>query len=332
MSRVPPPSSRSTLKEPSPRRVGVPLKDVLERRRSKTTMVKPNLKPAETAGGAPNDDNIKVCVRIRPPNEREERHSATPAWTWKNNTIAQNSNALRNRGTGGVFTYDHLFDPVSDTEDIYEHAVRRVILATMGGFHGAVFAYGQTSTGKTHTMQGTEEQPGIIPLAIEECFSYVSTSNDDREFLFRVSYLEIYNEQINDLLCPASTMANVRILESKKLGVQLQGVKEEVVISPQQVYALISAGEAQRHVGSTDANKNSSRSHTIFRMVIESRSRSSKRGRSVMSTLSLVDLAGSESVRLANTHGQRQIEGGFINKSLLTLGKVVSMLTEEGAR
>lgn len=76
-----------------------------------------------------------------------------------------------------------------------------------------------------------------------------------REFLFRVSYLEIYNEQINDLLCPASTMANVRILESKKLGVQLQGVKEEVVISPQQVYALISAGEAQRHVGSTDANK-----------------------------------------------------------------------------
>lgn len=76
-----------------------------------------------------------------------------------------------------------------------------------------------------------------------------------REFLFRVSYLEIYNEQINDLLCPASTMTNVRILESKKLGVQLQGVKEEVVISPQQVYALISAGEAQRHVGSTDANK-----------------------------------------------------------------------------
>lgn len=75
------------------------------------------------------------------------------------------------------------------------------------------------------------------------------------EFLFRVSYLEIYNEQINDLLCPASTQANVRIMESKKLGVQLQGVKEEVVISPQQVFALISAGEAQRHVGSTDANK-----------------------------------------------------------------------------
>ncbi|CBJ27232.1 Centromeric protein E, putative [Ectocarpus siliculosus] len=333
MSRVPPPSSRSSLKEPSSRRGGVPLKDVLQSRRaSKTAMVKPNLKPTAEATTTSNDDNIKVCVRIRPLNEREERHSATPAWAWKDNTIAQTSTVSRNRQTGGVFTYDHLFDPVSSTEEIYENAVRRVILATMGGFHGSVFAYGQTSTGKTHTMQGTEDQPGVIPLAIEECFSYVSTSNDDREFLFRVSYLEIYNEQINDLLCPASTMANVRILESKKLGVQLQGVKEEVVISPQQVYALISAGEAQRHVGSTDANKNSSRSHTIFRMVIESRSRSSKGGRSVVSTLSLVDLAGSESVRLANTHGQRQIEGGFINKSLLTLGKVVSMLTEEADR
>ncbi|CAM9422129.1 unnamed protein product, partial [Laminaria digitata] len=352
MRRIPVPSSRLHPREaapssrtadvPSRERKGIPLKDVLGSRRlsnAKSTMVKPSIKPPagasggdESGAGGQGDDNIKVCVRIRPTNEREERHSTTPAWTWKDNTIAQTTSSLRNRGTGGMFTYDHLFNPHSDTEQIYESAVRRVILATMGGYHGSVFAYGQTSTGKTHTMQGTEEQPGVIPLAIEECFSYVSTSNDDREFLFRVSYLEIYNEQINDLLCPASTMANVRIMESKKLGVQLQGVKEEVVISPQQVYALISAGEAQRHVGSTDANKNSSRSHTIFRMVIESRSRSSQGARSVMSTLSLVDLAGSESVRLANTHGQRQIEGGFINKSLLTLGKVVSMLTEEGDR
>lgn len=93
-------------------------------------MVRPKPKTAD------DEDNIKVCVRIRPLNDREERHSATPAWTWKDNTIAQSSAVARNRGTGGVFTYDHLFDPVSDTEEIYESAVRRVILATMGGFHG----------------------------------------------------------------------------------------------------------------------------------------------------------------------------------------------------
>lgn len=110
------------------------MKDVLSRRTSKTAMIKPSLKRAEGADG--DKDNIKVCVRIRPPNEREERHSATPAWSWKDNTIAQTSAVSRNRATGGVFTYDHLFDPSSDTEEIYENAVRRVILATMGGFHG----------------------------------------------------------------------------------------------------------------------------------------------------------------------------------------------------
>lgn len=102
-------------------------------------MVAPGLKPSAGSVGDSSqgsDDNIKVCVRIRPPNSREERHSATPAWTWKDNTIAQTSSLVRNRGTGGVFTYDHLFDPISNTEEIYESAVRRVILATMGGYHG----------------------------------------------------------------------------------------------------------------------------------------------------------------------------------------------------
>ena len=105
-------------------------------------MVKPSIKPpagvngGDQVTGVQAEDNIKVCVRIRPINEREERHSTTPAWTWKDNTIAQTSSSLRNRGAGGVFTYDHLFTPLTDTEEIYESAVRRVILATMGGYHG----------------------------------------------------------------------------------------------------------------------------------------------------------------------------------------------------
>lgn len=158
MRRIPVPSSRLHPREapssssrtadvPSRERKGIPLKDVLSSRRlSKGTgIVKPGIKPpagvassADGGGGrgAQGEDNIKVCVRIRPTNEREERHSTTPAWTWKDNTIAQTSSSLRNRSTGGVFTYDHLFNPLSDTEEIYESAVRRVILATMGGYHG----------------------------------------------------------------------------------------------------------------------------------------------------------------------------------------------------
>lgn len=92
-------------------------------------------KSGSSGGGG---DNLQVCVRIRPPNDREERHSATAAWSWKDNTIAQVATGQRNRGAAGVFTFDHLFDPISDTEEIYDEAVRRVILATMGGYHGWV--------------------------------------------------------------------------------------------------------------------------------------------------------------------------------------------------
>ena len=138
----------------------------------------------------------------------------------------------------------------------------------MEGYHGSVFAYGQTSTGKTYTMQGTGDSPGIVPLAVHHCFNYIGASTE-REFLLRVSYMEIYNEQINDLFSPSNN--SIRIYEHKGKGVVVKGMKEEVVISPEQVFALITAGEAHRHIGATEMNENSSRSHTIFRLVIESR-------------------------------------------------------------
>lgn len=153
MPRVPPPSSSrytsrdelSSKSAETPVRGGVPLKDVLSNRRtSKQSTLRPSVRSL-TGGESESsstraDENIKVCVRIRPMNEREERHSGIPAWTWKDNTIAQaqvsSAPTSRNRGAGGMYTYDHLFDPISTTEDIYESAVRRVILATMSGYHG----------------------------------------------------------------------------------------------------------------------------------------------------------------------------------------------------
>ncbi|KAG5183781.1 P-loop containing nucleoside triphosphate hydrolase protein [Tribonema minus] len=279
---------------------------------------------SSTAGGRRSSNSversIQVCVRIRPLNHREMQMQGhdRPSWRWDNDKIVQNvvpgtEKTSNNTAQLAGFEFDHLFYPDSLTQDIYEKAVKGVVLRTMEGYHGSVLAYGQTSTGKTFTMGGVGTQPGVIPLAVEECFGYVA----------------IYNEQINDLLCPAST--NVRIVSDKRDGVAVVGNKSEVVISPQQVYALISAGEAQRHIGATDANKNSSRSHTIFRMTIESRARDGGSGkqRSRVSTLSLVDLAGSESAKLSNTRGERQLEGAFINRSLLTLGHIIYKLTEE---
>ncbi|KAI8097366.1 kinesin motor domain-containing protein [Halteromyces radiatus] len=195
-------------------------------------------------------------------------------------------------------------------------------------------------------MMGTESEPGIIPRAVDEVFAYIKMAMNN-EFLLRVSYLEIYNETIRDLLAPEND--NLKIHENKQRGIYVAPVTEEVVTCAQDVLNVIHRGEGNRHISTTDYNLHSSRSHTIFQMVIESRQRSndsttlstrlapqqsrtllhpSQRKESVkISQLNLIDLAGSEK---AASNQDRRKEGAFINKSLLTLGTVISKLTEVG--
>ncbi|KAL2501919.1 P-loop containing nucleoside triphosphate hydrolase superfamily protein [Forsythia ovata] len=133
---------------------------------------------------------------------------------------------------------------------------------------GTVFAYGQTSSGKTHTMRGSALEPGVIPLAVYDLFNIIHEEMD-REFLLRMSYMEIYNEEINDLLAPEHR--KLQIHESLDRGIFVAGLREEIVASPDQVLELMEFGESHRHIGETNMNVYSSRSHTIFRMIIESR-------------------------------------------------------------
>ncbi|VAH17306.1 unnamed protein product [Triticum turgidum subsp. durum] len=193
----------------------------------------------------------------------------------------------------------------------------------MEGINGTVFAYGVTSSGKTHTMHGDQNCPGIIPLAIKDVFSLIQET-PGREFLLRVSYLEIYNEVINDLLDP--TGQNLRVREDAQ-GTYVEGIKEEVVLSPGHALSFIAAGEEHRHVGSNNFNLFSSRSHTIFTMMIESSDRGDEYDGAMYSQLNLIDLAGSESSKTETT-GLRRREGSYINKSLLTLGTVIGKLSE----
>ncbi|KAL2585737.1 hypothetical protein AAZV13_13G012600 [Glycine max] len=195
----------------------------------------------------------------------------------------------------------------------------------MEGINGTVFAYGVTSSGKTHTMHGEQKSPGIIPLAVKDVFSIIQET-PGREFLLRVSYLEIYNEVINDLLDP--TGQNLRIREDVQ-GTYVEGIKEEVVLSPAHALSLIATGEEHRHVGSNNFNLVSSRSHTIFTLTVESSSRDENIGEEdvTLSHLHLIDLAGSESSKTETT-GLRRKEGSYINKSLLTLGTVIAKLTD----
>ncbi|CAH8359926.1 unnamed protein product [Eruca vesicaria subsp. sativa] len=265
-------------------------------------------------------ENVTVTVRFRPLSPREIRLGEEVAWYADGETIVRNEHHPTI-----AYAYDRVFGPTTTTRNVYDVAAHHVVNGAMEGINGTIFAYGVTSSGKTHTMHGDQRSPGIIPLAVKDAFSIIQET-PSREFLLRISYMEIYNEVVNDLLNPAGH--NLRIREDKQ-GTFVEGIKEEVVLSPAHALSLIAAGEEQRHVGSTNYNLLSSRSHTIFTLTIESSPLGNKiKGEAVhLSQLNLVDLAGSESSKV-ETSGLRRKEGSYINKSLLTLGTVISKLTD----
>ncbi|XP_060168481.1 kinesin-like protein KIN-7D, mitochondrial [Lycium barbarum] len=263
-------------------------------------------------------ESISVTVRFRPLSEREYNKGDEIAWYPDGDKIVRNE---YNAAT--AFAFDRVFGPDTCTQEVYEVAARPVVKAAMEGINGTVFAYGVTSSGKTHTMHGDQISPGIIPLAIKDVFSIIQDT-PGREFLLRVSYLEIYNEVINDLLDP--TGQNLRVREDTQ-GTYVEGIKEEVVLSPGHALSFIAAGEEHRHVGSNNFNLFSSRSHTIFTLMIESSAHGDEYDGVIFSQLNLIDLAGSESSKTETT-GLRRKEGSYINKSLLTLGTVIGKLSE----
>lgn len=263
---------------------------------------------------------VAVTIRFRPLSVREIQKGDEISWYADGDTIVRSE---YNHQT--AYAFDRVFGPATTTRAVYDSAARQVIRGAMEGVNGTVFAYGVTSSGKTHTMHGDQKSPGIIPLAVKDVFSFIQDT-PGREYLLRVSYLEIYNEVINDLLNPASQ--NLRIREDSQ-GTYVEGIKEEVVLSPAHALSLIAAGEEHRHVGSNNFNLLSSRSHTIFTLTVESSSHSSDIDDEdvTLSLLNLIDLAGSESSKTETT-GLRRKEGSYINKSLLTLGTVIAKLSD----
>ncbi|KAF5955043.1 hypothetical protein HYC85_007899 [Camellia sinensis] len=291
---------------------------------------KPPISPASPATPAfdrpdasKTKENVTVTVRFRPLSSvREINKGDEIAW------YADGDYTVRNEFNSNIaYGFDRVFGPATTTRHVYDVAAQQVVNGAMQGINGTVFAYGVTSSGKTHTMHGEQKSPGIIPLAVKDVFGIIQET-PGREFLLRVSYLEIYNEVINDLLDP--TGQNLRIREDVQ-GTYVEGIKEEVVLSPAHALSLIASGEEHRHVGSNNFNLLSSRSHTIFTLTIESSPRGENQGEDVtLSQLNLIDLAGSESSKTETT-GLRRKEGSYINKSLLTLGTVISKLTDEKA-
>lgn len=290
--------------------------------------------------GLDGKGNVIVSVRVRPD---LGGNNSKPEGEWM---VDGRKSLIAYRGReGGDYFYDNVFTTHDDNSRVYDHIAKRLVRRVMEGYHGTVFAYGMTGTGKTFSMQGTASSPGVIPLAITDIFSYIRET-PSREFLLRVSYLEIYNERIHDLLSMSSGNGNgvggnaqeeIKLREDSKRGVYATPLKEEIVQSPTQLLRVIARGDQARRTASTQFNARSSRSHAVVQIVVESRERipggpggESKRsgllpGGVRVSTLSLIDLAGSE--KAAETK-ERRAEGSHINKSLLTLGTVISKLSE----
>ncbi|KAJ6730172.1 CENTROMERE PROTEIN E [Salix viminalis] len=276
-------------------------------------------------------EKICVAVRVRPAVTVSEDTTVNGTY-WK---VEENRISLhKSNGTpisGISYAFDHVFDESCTNSRVYELLTKDLIHAAVEGFNGTVFAYGQTSSGKTFTMNGAQNDRGIIDRAVKDVFNKIHMIYD-REFLIRVSYMEIYNEEINDLF--AVENQKLPIHESLERGVFVAGLKEEIVSDAEQVLKLIQGGEVIRHFGETSMNARSSRSHTIFRMVIESKGKDanssdySSSDAIRVSVLNLVDLAGSERITKTGAGGVRLKEGNYINKSLMVLGNVINKLSD----
>ncbi|KYN29939.1 PREDICTED: kinesin-related protein 4-like [Trachymyrmex cornetzi] len=272
-------------------------------------------------------DSIKVAIKVRPLIKREKDENLSIHWVTSENTIVATDPEFRKRSDGG-FEFDHIFDTNANNNDVF-NVVRPIVDAAVNGFNGTVFAYGQTSSGKTYTMMGTLEEPGIVPLAVEHIFDAI-TNIPGREFLLRVSYLEIYNEKVNDLLNKNQdkNTTDLKVHEDVNGQVFVE-CKEEVTNSPENVLAIMNKGNKSRRIGETNMNERSSRSHTIFRITIESREAGAGSDSAIqVSQLNMVDLAGSERARQTGATGERFKEGRHINLSLSTLALVIKQLSE----
>uniref|UniRef100_A0A671TPQ9 Kinesin-like protein n=1 Tax=Sparus aurata TaxID=8175 RepID=A0A671TPQ9_SPAAU len=240
-------------------------------------------------------------------------------------------------GTEKAFTYDYVFDPTAEQEEVFHTAVSSLLNGLFKGYHATVLAYGQTGSGKTFSMGGTytsaqenDSSVGVIPRVIRRIFEE-KENRADCEFLLAVSYLEIYNEDILDLLCSSKDKPALSIREDPKEGIKIVGLTERQVFSAQEMVGCLELGNSARTVGSTAMNAASSRSHAIFTITLEQR-RGKDKADSVVSKLHLVDLAGSERQKKTKAEGDRLKEGISINRGLLSLGNVISALGDESKK
>ncbi|XP_035882357.1 kinesin-like protein KIF13A isoform X2 [Phyllostomus discolor] len=293
-----------------------------------------------------SDTKVKVAVRVRPMNRRElELNTKCVVEMEGNQTVlhAPPSNTKQGeRKPPKVFAFDYCFWSM-DESNTTKYAGQEVVFKCLGegilekafqGYNACIFAYGQTGSGKSFSMMGNAEQLGLIPRLCCALFKRISLEqNESQTFKVEVSYMEIYNEKVRDLLDPKGSRQSLKVREHKVLGPYVDGLSQLAVTSFEDIESLMSEGNKSRTVAATNMNEESSRSHAVFNIIITQTLYDLQSGNSgeKVSKVSLVDLAGSERVSKTGAAGERLKEGSNINKSLTTLGLVISSLADQAA-
>ncbi|XP_073191750.1 kinesin-like protein KIF13B isoform X3 [Lepidochelys kempii] len=293
------------------------------------------------------DSKVKVAVRVRPMNRREfDLHTKCVVDVDTNKVILHPVNTNLSKGDARsqpkVFAYDHCFWSLDESVK-EKYAGQDVVFKCLGenilqnafeGYNACIFAYGQTGSGKSYTMMGTADKPGLIPRLCSGLFERAQKEeNEEQSFKVEVSYMEIYNEKVRDLLDPKGSRQSLKVREHNVFGPYVDGLSKLAVASYKDIESLMSEGNKSRTVAATNMNEESSRSHAVFKIILTHTLYDVQSGTSgeKVGKLSLVDLAGSERATKTGAAGDRLKEGSNINKSLTTLGLVISALADQAA-
>lgn len=287
--------------------------------------------------------NIQVLLRCRPLSEDEIKvHTPVVIKCHENRREISATQNIGNKQIDRTFAFDKVFGPTSQQKDLFDHAVAPIVNEVLEGYNCTIFAYGQTGTGKTYTMEGGRrtkngdfpEDAGVIPRSVRQIFEILEAQS--AEYSMKVTFLELYNEEITDLLAPEESKFSedkskkpIALMEDGKGGVFVRGLEEDIVTTANEIYKILDKGSSKRRTAETLLNKQSSRSHSIFSITIHIKE-CTPEGEEMIKCgkLNLVDLAGSENIMRSGARDGRAREAGEINKSLLTLGRVINALVE----
>ncbi|GAB1296917.1 Kinesin-like protein KIF18B [Apodemus speciosus] len=296
---------------------------------------------------AVEDSVVRVVVRVRPPTPKElesqrrpviqvvdermlvfdpdECDGGFPGLKWSGS-----HNGPKKKGKDLTFVFDRVFGETATQQDVFQHTTHNILDSFLQGYNCSVFAYGATGAGKTHTMLGREGEPGIMYLTTMELYRRLEACREEKQFEVLISYLEVYNEQIHDLLEPKGPLT---IREDPDKGVVVPGLSFHQPASAEQLLEMLTRGNCSRTQHPTDANATSSRSHAIFQIFVKQQDRVPGLTHAFqVAKMSLIDLAGSERASSTHAKGERLREGANINRSLLALINVLNALADAKGR